>query len=113
MVLVAYCAVQMWVFWAAATLAGLCMGTSQSAGRAMVGALAPADRLAEFYSLWTFAIQLSAVVGPLCYGLITWVTDGNQRLALLSTGLFFVAGLLVLSRLDFARGSRVRDTMAV
>ena len=112
MVLVAYFAVQLWVFWIAATLAGLCMGTSQSAGRAMVGALAPADRLAEFYSLWTFAIQLAAVVGPLCYGLITWVTLGNQRLALLCTGLFFVAGLLVLVRLDFARGIRVRDTMA-
>src|SRR3546814_5016242 len=88
------------------------MGTSQSAGRAMVGALAPADRLAEFYSLWTFAIQLLAVVGPLCYGVIAWVTGGNHRLALLCTGLFFVAGLLVLARLDFARGTRVRDTIA-
>jgi UMF1 family MFS transporter len=87
------------------------MGTSQSAGRAMVGALAPPDRLAEFYSLWTFAIQLAAVIGPLCYGLITWVTEGNQRLALLCTGLFFVAGLLVLSRVDFARGLRVRGAM--
>src|SRR5690606_29333145 len=58
MVLLAYSAVQVWVFWLAATVAGLCMGTSQSAGRAMVGALAPAKRLAEFYSLWTFAIQL-------------------------------------------------------
>jgi len=111
MVLVAYVAVRLWVFWIAATLAGLCMGTSQSAGRAMVGALAPPDRLAEFYSLWTFAIQLAAVIGPLCYGLITWVTEGNQRLALLCTGLFFVAGLLVLSRVDFARGLRVRGAM--
>src|SRR5690606_32656585 len=41
MVLVAYAAVTVPVFWAAAILAGLCMGTSQSAGRAMVGALAP------------------------------------------------------------------------
>src|SRR3546814_18035791 len=92
MVLVAYFAVRIWVFWIAAILAGLCMGTSQSAGRAMVGALAPADRLAEFYSLWTFAIQLSAVVGPLCYGVIAWVTGGNHRLALLCTGLFFEIG---------------------
>ncbi|HLU20710.1 MAG TPA: MFS transporter [Pusillimonas sp.] len=111
MVLVAYSAVQVWVFWIAATLAGLCMGTSQSAGRAMVGGLAPTRRLAEFYSLWTFATQLAAVVGPLSYGLVTWVTDGNHRLALLITGLFFVAGLIVLTRLDFARGARVRDTV--
>lgn len=113
MVLVAYSAVQVWVFWIAATLAGLCMGTSQSAGRAMVGGLAPSGRLAEFYSLWTFATQLAAVVGPLSYGVVTWITDGNHRLALLITGLFFVVGLLVLTRLDFARGAQVRDTVSL
>ncbi|WP_409079867.1 MFS transporter [Pusillimonas sp. SM2304] len=112
MVLLAYSAVQVWVFWLAAAVAGLCMGTSQSAGRAMVGALAPSRRLAEFYALWTFATQLAAVVGPLCYGLVTWLTGGNHRLALLCTGVFFVAGLLVLTRLDFARGARARDTIS-
>jgi UMF1 family MFS transporter len=108
MVLLAYAAVKIWVFWLAATVAGLCMGTSQSAGRAMVGALAPAKRLAEFYSLWTFSTQLAAVIGPLCYGLVTWVTGGNHRLALLFTGLFFVAGFAVLQRLNFARGVLAR-----
>lgn len=112
MVLVAYVAVEAWLFWLAATLAGLCMGTSQSAGRAMVGALAPAGRLAEFFSLWTFAIQLAAVVGPLFYGVITWVSGGNHRLALLLTGSFFVLGLLVLARVDFARGMRARQQAA-
>lgn len=104
MVVVAYLAVTAWVFWLAATLAGLCMGTSQSAGRAMAGALAPAGRLAEFFALWAFAVQLASVVGPLCYGLVTWVTHGNHRLALLVTGLFFIAGWWVLRRVDFERG---------
>lgn len=104
MVLVAYAAVTAPVFWVAATLAGLCMGTTQSAGRAMTGALAPAGRLAEFFSLWTFAVQLAAVIGPLTYGLVTWVTHGNHRLAILVTGLFFVGGLILLSRVDMARG---------
>lgn len=98
MVLTAYMAVTVPVFWAAAFLAGLCMGTSQSAGRAMVGVFAPADRLAEFFALWTFAVQLAAVVGPLTYGLVTWVTHGNHRLAILLTGLFFVGGLALLAR---------------
>ncbi|HEX4894123.1 MAG TPA: MFS transporter, partial [Hyphomicrobiaceae bacterium] len=53
------------LFWVAAFIAGLCMGSSQSAGRAMAGLLAPADRRAEFYGLWTFAVRLSAIVGPL------------------------------------------------
>ncbi len=91
-------------FWAAAAVAGLCIGSSQSAGRAMVGLLAPKSRLAEFFALWTFAIQLAAVCGPLAYGLVTWLSGGNHRLALACTGLFFLAGLLILSRLNFQRG---------
>ena len=104
MVLVAYAAVTVPVFWAAAILAGLCMGTSQSAGRAMVGALAPPGRLAEFFALWTFAVQLAAVVGPLTYGLVTWLTAGNHRLAILVTGVFFVGGLALLTRVDVRKG---------
>jgi UMF1 family MFS transporter len=93
-------------FWVAAVLAGLCMGSSQSAGRALAGLLAPPDRLGEFYGLWTFAVRLSAIVGPLTYGLVTWLTAGNHRVAILSTGLFFVVGLVLLRRVDVARGER-------
>ena len=92
------------LFWVAAVIAGLCMGSSQSAGRAMAGLLAPADRLAEFFGLWTFAVRLSAIVGPVTYGLVTLATSGNHRIAILSTGLFFVVGLWVLRRVDMARG---------
>ena len=93
-------------FWIAANIAGLCMGSSQSAGRAMVGVFAPAHRRAEFYSLWNVAVWLSAVIGPLTYGLVTWLTDNNHRLAILTTGLYFVAGLLVLAKVDVERGRR-------
>ena len=91
-------------FWAAAVVAGLCMGSSQSAGRALAGLFAPAERLAEFYGLWTFAGRLSAIVGPVTYGLVTWVTSGNHRLAIGVTGLFFLVGLVLLRRVDVARG---------
>jgi len=93
-------------FWVAANLAGLAMGSSQSAGRAMVGVFAPEHRRAEFYSLWNVALWLSAVIGPVSYGLVTWFTDNNHRLAILTTGLYFVAGLLVLARVDVERGRR-------
>ncbi len=94
------------LFWVAAVIAGLCMGSSQSAGRAVAGLLAPPGRLAEFFGLWAFATRLSAIVGPVTYGLVTWVTGGNHRLAIASTGLFFVAGLWLLRRVDVERGAR-------
>jgi UMF1 family MFS transporter len=94
------------VFWWAAALAGVCMGSSQSTGRAMEGMLIPTHRLAEFFGLWTFAIRLASIVGPLGYGLITWLTDGNQRLAIASTTLLFVVGWLLLLPVNVQRGQR-------
>jgi MFS transporter, UMF1 family len=106
MTLLAVLATTPMLFWIAAVTAGLCMGSSQSAGRAMAGLLAPEMRRAEFYGLWTFAVRLSAIVGPLTYGLVTWMTAGNHRLAILSTGAFFVIGLVLLARVDMARGEK-------
>jgi MFS transporter, UMF1 family len=93
-------------FWWAAAIAGLCMGSSQSAGRAMAGMFAPQKQLAEFYGLWTFAIRLASIIGPLSYGAIAWATGGNQRMALASTTVLFVAGLIVLLKVDVRRGRR-------
>jgi len=91
-------------FWWAAAIAGLCMGSSQSAGRAMAGMFAPRKQLAEFYGLWTFAIRLASIIGPLMYGGITWASGGNQRLAIMSTSGLFVAGLLLLLPVNVKRG---------
>jgi UMF1 family MFS transporter len=91
-------------FWWAAAIAGLCMGSSQSAGRALAGMFAPPRQLAEFYGLWTFAVRLSSIIGPLTYGAITWGTGGNQRLAIMSTAAMFVVGLVLLMKVDVPRG---------
>ena len=93
------------VFWVAAVIAGLCMGSSQSAGRALAALLAPPTRMAEFFGLWTFATRLAAILGPVTYGLVTWATAGNHRIAIVSTALFFVLGLLLLRPVDVQRGA--------
>lgn len=92
------------MFWWAAAIAGFCMGSSQSSGRAMAGLMVPPQRLGEFFGLWTFAIRLASILGPLTYGLITWLSDGNQRLAIGSTSLLFVLGLVLLMPVDVERG---------
>lgn len=92
------------LFWLAATLAGLCMGSSQSAGRAMIGVLAPAQRVGEFYGIWNMAVRLASIIGPVTYGAITWASAGNHRMAIFSTAAFFVAGLILLAAVDMRRG---------
>jgi MFS transporter, UMF1 family len=106
MTVIAALATTQGVFWVAAVIAGLCMGSSQSAGRALAGLLAPPARLAEFFGLWAFATRLAAILGPVTYGLVTWATAGNHRIAIVSTALFFVVGLVLLRPINVERGAR-------
>jgi UMF1 family MFS transporter len=69
-----------------------------------VAYLSPAGRSAEFFGLWGFAIRLAAILGPLTYGAVTWITGGNHRLAILLTGVFFMVSLVVLAFVDERRG---------
>ncbi len=94
------------MFWAAANLAGICMGASQSAGRALVGLLSPPTRRAEFFGLWGLSVKLSAILGPLTYGVVSWVSQGDHRLAMLITGSYFVIGLAILAGVNVRRGRR-------
>jgi UMF1 family MFS transporter len=94
------------LFWVAANLAGLALGASQSAARALVGYLSPETRRAEFFGLWGFAVKLSAIIGPVSYGLVTWLSNGDHRLAILVTGVFFIGGLALLAGVDVPRGRR-------
>jgi UMF1 family MFS transporter len=103
MVLMAALSESQTMFWVAANLAGLCMGSSQAAGRAMVGYLAPPSRLAEFFGLWGFAVKAASILGPPTYGAVAWM-GGSHRLAILVTGVYFVAGLVLLRSVDMERG---------
>jgi len=91
-------------FWVAANLIGLAMGSSQSAGRALVALFTPAGRSAEFFGLWGLSIKLAAIIGPMSYGLIAWYSNGDHRQAIFSTLMFFVVGLIVLFTVDEKRG---------
>lgn len=92
------------LFWVAANLAGLAMGSSQSAGRALIAYFSPPERAGEFFGLWGVATRFASVLGPLTYGAVSWFSGGNHRLAMLLTGVFFVAAMLALSRVNEARG---------
>lgn len=45
----------------------------------------------------------------LTYGVMTLLTAGNHRIAILSTGLFFVLGLVLLARHDMPHGMAAAD----
>lgn len=104
MVVVAWAATTPALFWVAANIAGLCMGSSQSAGRALVAYFSPPERTGEFFGLWGVATRLAAILGPITYGALTWLSQGDHRLAILSTGVFFVASIGCLALVNEPRG---------
>jgi UMF1 family MFS transporter len=106
MIATAYFADDAPTFWVAANLAGLCMGSSQAAGRAIVGYLSPRAREGEFFGLWGLAVKAASIFGPLTYGAVTWIFQGNHRLGILSVGAYFVVGLALLAGIDVERGRR-------
>jgi UMF1 family MFS transporter len=106
MIALAYFADTAQAFWVAANLAGLCMGSSQAAGRAIVGYLSPPSRLAEFFGLWGLAVKTASIFGPLTYGAVTWIFAGDHRLGILAVGAYFVIGLALLFGIDVERGRR-------
>jgi UMF1 family MFS transporter len=99
--------------WIAGNIIGVAMGASQSVGRALVSKFSPSERAGEFLGLWGLVNRLSAIVGPLSYGLINYLSHGDHRMSLLSTLAFFVVGLILLSKVNESRGKAAAISASV
>ncbi len=102
----AYIGNETYHMWLAGNLIGLAMGASQSVGRALVSKFTPDNRSAEFLGLWGVVTRLSAILGPLSYGFVNYLTEGDHRASLLSTLLFFLLGLVLILRVNETRGKQ-------
>lgn len=78
-------------------------GGSQALSRSLVGQLMPKSKTAEFYGFFSVAEKFNTVIGPLLFSVITQLT-GNGKLAIISLVIFFIAGIIMLSRVNIERG---------
>lgn len=97
-----------YVFLVAGVLAGASLGSSQSAGRALVAVLTPAGKQAEFFGLWGMASKLAAVFGMFGLGLIQWGIGLAD--AILFCLLLFGLAMLCVLPLDERRGEAVAES---
>jgi UMF1 family MFS transporter len=89
------------LFFMIVVLAGFGLGAIQSASRSMMAAFIPKGKEAELFGFYAFCGKSSAVLGPFVFGLISY--GWNRRLAVLSIGLFFLVGLVLLQRVKDPR----------
>ena len=85
-------------FWVVGVVAGLGLGAIQAASRTLMATLVPRGREAQFFGFYALVGKTGAVLGPLVFGIVSRAMGGNQRAAIIAVGLFFVVGLLLLSR---------------
>ncbi|MBK9099175.1 MAG: MFS transporter [bacterium] len=84
-------------FYVVGLLAGAAMGSSQSTSRSLMSKLTPPEKKTEFFGFYSFFGKSSAVVGPLVFGLVSFIS-GDQRIAIISIAFFFIIGLLILTK---------------
>jgi len=96
---------QIWHFYALAILVGLFQGGIQALSRSFYTRLIPEKKAAEFFGFFNMLGKFATVIGPALMGTITVVT-GSNRLGILSILILFIAGGLLLSRVDEEEGKK-------
>ncbi len=92
-------------FFLLAFLVATVLGGSQALSRALFARLIPQDRTSEFFGFYAVSERFATVFGPALFTISVLVT-GSSRTAILAIVGLFVAGALVLSRVDEAEGTR-------
>ena len=73
----------------------LFLGSTQSLSRALMTTLTPLEIKTEFFGFYALFDKTSTLLGPLTFGLVSWLS-GSQKFAVLSVGVFFVLGMIML-----------------
>ena len=84
-------------FFAVAIAAGTGLGAVQAASRTFMATLIPHGQEAEFFGFYALCGKTAAIFGPMIFGVASRLTGGNQRIAIVTIGLFFFVGLFLIS----------------
>jgi UMF1 family MFS transporter len=86
-------------FYLLAFAIGLAQGGIQSLSRSLYARMIPVGQTAEFFGFYNMLGKFAAILGPLMIGWVG-VTTGNPRAGVLSLLVLFVAGAVLLSKVN-------------
>ena len=86
-------------FYYLAFLIGLAQGGIQALSRSLYARMIPAGRSAEFFGFYNMLGKFAAILGPVMIGWVG-VLSGNPRAGILSLLVLFVAGGIILMKVN-------------
>ena len=98
-----YFMTQAWHFFALAFLVATVQGGSQALSRSLFARMIPKHKSSEYFGFFSVFEKFAGVAGPALFALSVSLF-GSSRAAVLSVILFFIAGGLVLTRVNVAEG---------
>ena len=101
----AYFMSQAWHFWVLAVGVATVQGGSQALSRSLYTKLVPKGKSSEFFGFFSVFSKFAGIFGPLVVGQLALLM-GSGRYGILSLVVFFVGGILLLSRVDLEAGRR-------
>ncbi len=97
-----------WMLLLAGPLVGIALGATWTVSRVMLVALSPAEKLGEFFGLYTISQRISAVTGPALIAVLLDVFEGfgraiSYRISIGSLVLIMALGIFFLARVPDVR----------
>ncbi|MFO8025559.1 MFS transporter [Thiohalophilus sp.] len=93
-------------FYMMAVVIGLVQGGVQSLSRSLYARIIPPDKAGQFFGFYNMMGKFAAVIGPVLIGSVAFVTD-SSRLGILSVIILFLAGAVLLLKVDVKEGERI------
>ena len=100
----AYFISEPWEFYGVAFVIGLVQGGVQALSRSLYARIIPQDSAAEFFGFYNFLGKFAAVLGPVMMGWVA-IATGSTRISILSILILFIAGGLILLKVDAGRNN--------
>jgi UMF1 family MFS transporter len=94
-----------WHFYALAIAVGVVQGGTQSLSRSLFATMIPKGQTGEFFGFFSTMEKFAGILGPLVLGLL-WGEGGDPRHGIVALGVFFIVGMIVLSRVKVDEGRR-------
>lgn len=95
-----------WHVWVLAFGIATVQGGAQALSRSVYATMIPKAKSSEFFGFFSVFEKFAGIAGPALFGLVSQVT-GTGRLGILSLVVFFVGGILLLTRVNVEEGRRV------